>query len=76
MEFKFNIGKLLRPDEQGYCCLDGMRGNPFTQQAGAQRSSMYFGQGPGPAASAAPISEGDQLAMIIDNMGTASSKAQ
>ena len=35
MEFKFNIGKLLRPDEQGYCCLDGMRGNPFTQQANA-----------------------------------------
>jgi len=37
---------------------------------------MYFGQGQGPAASTIPMSEGDQLALIIDNMGAASSKAQ
>ena len=59
MEFKFNITKLLRPDEQGFCCLDGARGNPFSSVAAQQRSSMYFGQGPGPAASAAPLTEGD-----------------
>ena len=36
---------------------------------------MYFGQGQAPA-SVTALSEGDQLAMIIDNMGAASSKAQ
>ena len=76
MEFKFNVGRLLRPDAEGYCILDGSRGNPFGNAGAAQRSSMYFGQGSGPAAAQAPLGEGDQLAMIIDNMGAASSKAQ
>ncbi len=77
MEFKFNVTKLLRPDATGFCCLDGNRGNPFSNTGAAQRSSsMYFGSGGGPTASVAPLSEADQLSMIIDNMGTASSKAQ
>lgn len=59
MEFKFNVGKLLRPDEQGFSVLDGSRGNPFSQLGAAQRSSMHFGQGPGRAASVAPLGEGD-----------------
>ena len=79
MEFKFSIAKLLRSDALGICVLDGARGNPFASTKGAaNRSSMYFGQGPGPAAPGGQnaMSEADQLAMIIDNMGTASSKAQ
>jgi len=35
MEFKFNVSKLLRPDEQGYALLDGSRGNPFASHAAA-----------------------------------------
>lgn len=76
MEFKFNVGKLVRPDATGFSVLDGSRGNPFSSTANAKnRSSMYFGNGTGPANMAAPIQESDQLAMIIDNMGAASSKA-
>ena len=75
MEFKFNVTKLLRPDASGFCCLDGNRGNPFSSGGAAQRSSMYFGSGMSPAQSSAPLGEADQLSMIIDNMGTASSKA-
>ena len=60
MEFKFNVVKLLKPDSNGFIVLDGSRGNPYNARAGAQqRSSMYFGQGNGPAASMAPISEAD-----------------
>ena len=77
MEFNFNVAKVLRADEQGFCFLDGAKGNPYTS-AGAQmsRSSMYFGQGSGPSSVAASLGEGEQLSMIIDNMGAASSKAQ
>jgi len=35
MEFKFGVNKLLRPDEQGFSCLDGNRGNPFSSAAAA-----------------------------------------
>ena len=77
MEFKFSVGKLLRPDANGFSVLDGARGNPFSSQPGAaNRSNMYFGQGPGSAAAAAPLTDSDQLSMIIDNMGAASSTAQ
>lgn len=76
MEFKFNVAKLLRPDATGMAMLDGARGNPFKSTAASQqRSSMYFGGGNGPASTAA-MNEGDQLALVIDNMGEASSKAQ
>ena len=77
MEFKFNIGKLLRPDATGFSVLDGQRGNPFLSHASAKnKSSMYFGSGAGPASSVAHMNEGEQLDSIIDSMGTASSKAQ
>ena len=60
MEFKFSVGKLLRADANGFVVLDGSKGNPFSSSAAAnQRSSMYFGQGPGPAASATPLNEAD-----------------
>ena len=60
MEFKFNVGKLVRPDASGFSVLEGSRGNPFSNTAAAKnRSSMYFGSGAGPANMAAPISEAD-----------------
>ena len=77
MEFKFSVGKLLRPDANGFAVLDGSRGNPFGSSAGAaQRSSMHFGIGNATAAAnVAHLSEAEQLAMIIDKMGAASSNA-
>ena len=59
MEFKFNVGKLLRPDADGFTVLDGSRGNPFGGQAVAQRSSRHFGMGNGPAASVVHLSDGE-----------------
>ena len=73
MEFKFNVGKLLKPDANGYVVLDGSKGNPYARSSAAamknRSSGMYFGQGPGNQAPVAAFSEAEQVEQIVDQMG-------
>ena len=74
MEFEFNCNKLLKPNTTGFATLDGMAGNPFIKNPNAMTgrlTGLAFGSG----SSVAKFGEADQLNLIIDKMGAASSKA-
>ena len=74
MEFEFNCNKLLKPNATGFAMLDGMAGNPFVKNPAAiagRHTGLAFGSG----SSMAKFGEADQLNLIIDKMGAASSKA-
>jgi len=44
MEFKFNLSKLFKPDEQGFVVLHGPKGNPAQEaerQKFNQKSNLF-----------------------------------